>query len=233
MKTDNGLWKLSPSGLYDYRDCKRCFWIKQHIGRVPGPPWRLNSAVDSKTKARYDKYRSFKILPPEIKHLKDVSLFPSQELLDKWRNWRNGLSLENKKDGYLLRGAIDDLLITIDNKYIPVDYKSSGDPPKKTKKNYYILQLHAYALMLHENDYPSANKAYLVHYYTKDRNDSSLNMEFDTAIDEILLDLPRFEQELRDMVKLLNGPAPKSSTKYGVDRDRCLCNWLKKHSKLF
>lgn len=232
MKTDEGLWKLSPSGLYDYRDCKRCFWIKQHIGRVPGPPWRLNDAVDSKLKVRYDEHRRSGTLPPEIKHLKDVSLFADQDLINQWRNWQSGLSFENKKDRYKLGGAIDDLLVSQDGKHIPIDFKASGDPPKESKKDYYIPQLHAYALMLRENKYPSADKAYLVHYYTKDRKDPSLNMEFAVALDEISLDLSSFEQELRDVVKLLEGPIPSPSVRYGQDRNRCLCDWLQKYGEL-
>ena len=30
MKNKEGLWKLSPSGLYGYTDCQSCFWVDNH-----------------------------------------------------------------------------------------------------------------------------------------------------------------------------------------------------------
>ena len=49
MKTSNGLWKLSPSGLYGFEDCKSCFWVENNIGRHPFTlPLRLNDAMDEK-----------------------------------------------------------------------------------------------------------------------------------------------------------------------------------------
>jgi len=65
MKNKDGLWKLSPSGLYGYSECKSCFWIDNNYKRAPMLPLLLNSAMDSILKHRYDKYRIKNTFPPE------------------------------------------------------------------------------------------------------------------------------------------------------------------------
>ncbi|MGC1686466.1 MAG: hypothetical protein WA734_12660 [Candidatus Acidiferrales bacterium] len=51
-KAEKGLWKLSPSGLYGFEECKSCLWIEQHHGKAPGIPPVLNMAMDSVLKSR-------------------------------------------------------------------------------------------------------------------------------------------------------------------------------------
>ena len=76
MKNTDGLWKLTPSGLYSYQDCPSCFWLNNHIGRAPSIPLRLNTAVDEKLKSRYDKYRERDQLHPELRDkLKKIKYF--------------------------------------------------------------------------------------------------------------------------------------------------------------
>lgn len=69
MKTSDGLWRLSPSGLYGFTECPSCFWIANHYMRVPMLPLLFNSAMDSILKARFDKYRADGEFPPEAKEL--------------------------------------------------------------------------------------------------------------------------------------------------------------------
>ena len=49
MKNKEGLWKLSPSGLYGYTKCPSCFWIDNHYKKAPMLPLLLNSAMDLHT----------------------------------------------------------------------------------------------------------------------------------------------------------------------------------------
>jgi len=120
MKTNDGLWKLNPSSLYGYEACPACFWLEQHFGRKPMIPFRLNDAVDEKLKNRYDHFRKLGHLPTEISDkLKGYKLFPDQEVLDGWRNWRKGLIYVNKKLGLVLSGALDEVLINPAGKLVP------------------------------------------------------------------------------------------------------------------
>ena len=226
MKTKEGLWKLSPSGLYSYEDCKACFWVAEHIGKPPFTlPLLLNDAMDNKLKKRYDIFRREGKLPPEISHLKGIKLFENLDLLEDWRNRKTSLAYENKKDGYLLEGKLDEVFINDKGEYMPADYKSSGHAPAVDKQKYYRLQLHACALMLREHGYRTGNKAYLLHYFTKDRDNTTLNMEFDFHVDEVEINLPIFLETLRSMVKLLNGDFP------GINHFCQKCMWAEKRKE--
>ncbi|MDP3696416.1 MAG: PD-(D/E)XK nuclease family protein [Candidatus Taylorbacteria bacterium] len=210
MKTKEGLWKLSPSGLYGFDDCKACFWLEQHHGKGPGLPWLLNSAMDSILKARYDEYRTKDKMPPEVKKLEDegISLFKDTEALNKWRGSTKELKIVNEKVGFEMGGKIDDLLIEPDGKFIPMDFKSSGYAPKDDKQKYYVSQLNAYALMFREHGHEPSDRAYLLHYFVKDTKDPSLSVEFTSHIDLVKLDLMVFENKLADIVDFLNKSYP-------------------------
>lgn len=227
MKTTQGLWKLSPSGLYTYEDCPSCFWIEQHVGRHPFTlPLRLNDAMDERLKIRYDSYRRKGALPPEISDAEGIKLFSNQDTLDEWRNNRTALAFINNDDGYLFEGKIDEVFVTDEDELMPADYKSSGDEPKEDKQKYYKLQLHAYSLMLREQGYKVANRAYLIHYFTKNRQDPSLNMEFICHLDEVKISLDAFENKMREMVEFLNSDYP------GANQMCSRCLWLEKRSKM-
>lgn len=225
MKTKEGLWKLSPSGLYTYEECPACFWIEQHIGRHPSIPMRLNDAMDDKLKKRYDVFRKQRTLPPEISHLKGIHLFEDLEALNKWRSHASHLRIVNEKIGYMLSGKLDEVFVNDEGEHLPADYKSSGDEPGADKQKYYRLQLHAYALMLRENGYKAGSKGYLLHYFTKDRGDTSLAMEFNSHVDEVEIDLPAFEKTLRAMVELLDKDFP------GAGKICKKCLWAEKRKQ--
>lgn len=223
MQTKEGLWKLSPSGLYGFEDCKTCFWAENHIGKHPFTlPLRLNDAMDSRLKSRYDHFRKRGEVPPELKVLKGIHLFPDMKLLDEWRNNRTALRLVNEVEGYMFDGKIDELFVNQNEELLPADYKSSGDPPKEDKQKYYRLQLAAYALMFEHKGYRVADKGYLLHYFTKDRNDMSLAMEISFHPDEVNINLTEFKKTMHEIVSLLNGPYPGPNEKC----ERCV--WLEK-----
>lgn len=223
MKTKEGLWKLSPSGLYGFEECKACFWLQNIIGRHPFTlPLRLNDAMDEKLKNRYDSFRKNGTVPPEITQIKGIKLFDDFRKLNEWRNYRTALRYTNNKDGYMLEGKLDEVFVGPAGELIPADYKSSGDPPKEDKQKYYRLQLTAYALILREQGYRIGNKAYLLHYFTKDRADPSLFMELDFHADEVPLNIPQFEETMREIVKLLNSNYP------GRSEECQRCMWLER-----
>lgn len=136
MKNKDGLWRISPSGLYEYSACKSCFWVDNTYKKTPSIPPVLNQAMDSILKARYDKYRAKGTFPPEVRELDDEGIKPFEglEQLNEWRENKNALSVIDEKAGYLLTGKIDDVLIESDGRLIPADYKSSSRHPL-TKRN--------------------------------------------------------------------------------------------------
>ena len=227
MKTKEGLWALSPSGLYNFIGCPACFWVDQHVGRAPILPLRLNDAMDAKLKSRYDTFRKKGQLPPEIAGIKNVTLFPDVAQLDIWREKKSELQYVNEKDGFVLAGKIDELFVTKKGEFAVADYKSSGDEPKDEKLNYYSFQLHAYALMFLKKGHRVANTAYLLNYYPKRRTSPSMAVDLACKVIEAKLDLPEFEKTLRKMVKFLNSDYPNANEdcktcSYNVKRRRYL-----------
>ncbi len=204
---------MSPSGLYGLEDCKSCFWAENHIGKHPFTlPLRLNDAMDSRLKSRYDKYRKRGKLPPELAvEVKGIRLYPDLRQLNEWRENKIALRYVDERLEYQLEGKIDELFLGKKDEFIPADYKSSGDPPKKDKQKYYRLQLSAYAWMFKNKGYNVGNKAYLLHYFTKDRQDPSLAMEFDFHADEVAVDLKEFQKKMKEIIEFLNGPYPGSN----------------------
>lgn len=227
MKTSTNLWSLSPSSLYSYVECKSCFWAENHIGKHPFTlPLRLNDAMDAKMKSRYDRFRAKGEMPPELKNLKGYKLFDDFKRLELMRTHKSEWSFTNAKDGYLLQGKLDEILVNPKGQLVPADYKSSGDPPKEDKYKYYELQLNAYGQMLKNQGFKVANEAYLLHYFPKDRTDPSLNVELDFHIDRVKINLVNFLKTMREMVKLLDGPYP--GFRHGCKR----CDWLEKRENI-
>jgi CRISPR/Cas system-associated exonuclease Cas4 (RecB family) len=210
MKTNEGLWRLSPSGLYTYTECQSCFWIDNHYKKAPMLPLLLNMAMDSILKARYDKYRIAGTFPPEAKELEKegIKAFRDLEMLNEWREKVSALKVINEDIGYELVGKIDDVLVESDGRLIPTDYKSSGNAPREDKQKYYRDQLAAYGFMFKKHGYKVSSRAYLLHYFVKDKSDPSIEVKFDSHVDLVKIDLDEIEQKLADMVKLLNKPYP-------------------------
>ena len=226
MKTKEGLWKLSPSGLYTYTECKACFWLENHHKRPPMLPLLLNSAMDSILKARYDQYRAEQKFPPETEKLvkEGVKPFGDLELLNEWRTNLNVLRVEDEDAGYVLVGKIDEVFEEQDGRLIPVDYKSSGNAPAEDKQKYYKDQLTAYGFMLSKNGYKPSDRAFLLHYFVKDKNNPSIEVKFDSHVDEVKIDLGSFEKKLKEMIKFLHDPYPGDDMEcekcvYHVGRD--------------
>lgn len=210
MKTSDGLWRLSPSGLYGYTECQSCFWIDNHYKKAPMLPLLLNSAMDSILKNRYDKYRKDSTFPPEAIQLSEEGIKPFDDLeqLNDWRANINSLKVINEEIGYVLVGKIDDVLVEKDGRLIPADYKSSGNAPAEDKQKYYKDQLNAYGFMFKHHGFEVSDRAYLLHYYVKDKNDPSLKVAFDSHVDRVDIDLVAFENKLNAMIELLSSEYP-------------------------
>ncbi len=210
MKNKEGLWKLSPSSLRKFDECGACFWVDNNFKKQPGLPWTLNSAMDSICKFRYDKYRKKNTFPPEVKELEKEGIVPFEDIdqLEIWRESMNSLRVIDEKVGYALRGKIDDVLVESDGRLIPADYKSSGNAPAEDKQKFYVDQLQAYGFMFSKHGYEVSDRAYLLHYFVKDKTDTSLKVTFDSHVDLVKIDIKKFEKKLKKMVKLLNGKYP-------------------------
>src|SRR3989338_7282587 len=107
-------FKLSRSKIDLFLECPRCFYLDRRlgVGRPPGFPFNLNSAVDALLKKEFDIYRAKGATHPLIeKYGVNARPIPHKDL-DSWRENFVGVQFLHKKTGLLITGAIDDLWVT-------------------------------------------------------------------------------------------------------------------------
>lgn len=160
---------LSPSKLNLMKDCPRCFYDSYCL-KIPRPRGMFSTlpgGMDRILKPRYDAYRLQQKLPPEIEDVMAGShLFGDTLRLKKMRTWQ-GKGLQTMLfDGEVkLIGGLDDVLVSPEKLFSPLDYKTKGFEPKDSGAQYYQTQVDCYSLMLERNGFKVANEAWLVYYY--------------------------------------------------------------------
>jgi len=205
----NDYIRLSPSTLSLYKQCPRCFWLQMNekIRRPRGIFPSLPGGMDLVLKKYFDLYRGS--LPPELEGKIEGVLFEDTALLNKWRNWRTGLSYKDEKHNASLFGALDDCLF-IKDAYAPLDYKTRGSAPKEgASEQYYQHQLDAYAFLLESNGYAVTNFAYLVYYYPQEVHEGGL-VQFSVQPVRMETNTERAKELFLDAVKFLHSKEPKS-----------------------
>lgn len=207
------LLNISASSLGLFKECPRCFYlqIKEKIHRPSGPFPSLPGGMDGLIKKYFDKYRSLSKLPPAIDGKVKGKLLDNFQLLEKWRNWRQGLKIEDEDLGVQLVGALDDCLMGDDGKFIPLDYKTRGYALKEGAPEYYLHQLDIYSYLLDENGYPTNNLAYLVYFHPIDFGDDGM-AKFEITVQEKNVDKDRGKKLFYDAAILLQGPIPPKHT---------------------
>ena len=203
--------KLSPTTLNLFQNCPRCFWLDKfrNIRRPRGIFPSLPNGMDRVIKQYFDRYRPTKVLPPELtgEAFQGVRLYSDQSRIDRWRDWKTGLSYRDR-DGSVLFGALDDLLVK-GGRYIPFDYKTKGSPSsKESAVKYYQNQLDCYALLLEENGMQTIGYGVLLFYSPKAASDKGTVLFENQAI-TIETDIERARDLFRKAALLLRGVGPE------------------------
>lgn len=205
--------KLSPSTLNLMNECPRCFWLMINKGknRPAGIFPSLPSGMDAILKKHFDNFMEKGKLPPELKkcdECKNLKLFDDKKLLAEWRNSRKGLWYEDK-DGNILHGGIDNLLIDKTNKKIIVlDYKTRGYPLKDDTAAHYQAQVDIYNFLLQKMGYTTEDFAFLLFYHPKEVLESG-EVIFNTDLVKMKVSADDAEKLFKKALKLLAGPCPK------------------------
>ena len=235
------MFKLSRSAVELSLNCQRCF-ILQYKFRVSlrSLPFTLNSAVDNLCKNEFDYYRNKEEPEPHplflendgvTENLIDVVPFKHKDL-DKWRNFRQGISFTDDKMGYTFYGAIDDVWIKKNGDLIISDVKSTSKKEFNWDKTWleyeypkaYKRQLEMYQWLFRKNGFSVSNKAYLV-YYNGLKDEPMFNevLKFKPFLVELDCSDNWVEEAILNAKKMMdNDKIPKGSFKCDT------CQYLKK-----
>ena len=183
-------FKLSRSKIDLFLNCQRCFYYdrKLGVGRPPGFPFALNSAVDHLLKLEFDIHRANGTKHPLIeKYGVDARPVPHEDL-DKWRHNFTGIQYLHKPTNLLVFGAIDDLWQNSKGDYIVVDYKATSKAEDITELNKdwqigYKRQMEIYQWLLRQNGYKVSSTGYFVYCNGQtDREAFDGKLEFDVTL---------------------------------------------------
>lgn len=183
-------FKLSRSKLELFTECPRCFYIDRRlgVGRPPGFPFALNSAVDCLLKKEFDIHRSKGEKHPLIEKYGVDARPVVHENLDIWRENFKGVQYLHEPTNLIITGAIDDLWINSAGEYIVVDYKSTSKDEEITELNKdwqdgYKRQMEVYQWLLRQNGHKVSDTGYFV--YCNGKTDCKAfdgKLEFDLTL---------------------------------------------------
>lgn len=182
-------FKLSRSKIDLFLDCPRCFYQdrKLGVGRPPGYPFSLNSAVDALLKKEFDIHRAAKTAHPLMKTYGiDAVPFPHEKLED-WRNNFKGVQTLHEPTNFSVFGAVDDIWASPKEELMVVDYKSTSKQGEVNLdadwQKSYKRQMEVYQWLLRQNDFKVSDTGYFV-YCNGDTDKEAFDgkLEFDVKV---------------------------------------------------
>ena len=124
----NEPFKLSRSKIDLFLQCPRCFYLDRRsgVGRPPGFPFALNSAVDHLLKKEFDIHRAANTKHPLMEKYGIDAVPAPHKNLNEWRHNFTGVGHLHAPTNFYVFGAIDDLWINSAGEYMVVDYKATA-----------------------------------------------------------------------------------------------------------
>lgn len=162
-------FKLSRSKIDLFMECQQCFYLDRRlgIGRPPGFPFTLNSAVDALLKKEFDLHRAEATPHPLIEEFGIDAIPYKHEKMDIWRNTFKGIEYLHEPTNLLITGAIDDVWVNPQGQVIIVDYKATS---KTSEVNLdadwqrgYKRQMEIYQWLFRQNGFDVAPTGYFVY----------------------------------------------------------------------
>lgn len=180
-------YKISRSKLELFLQCPCCFYLDRRIGlgRVDGPPFTLNVAVDALLKKEFDVFR-IKQEPHPLMTQYQVNAVPfKHKKIEDWRDNRKGVSYDHPKTRFHFYGAIDDVWQDPEGTLYVVDYKATGiDGPVSLDgewKKAYKRQVEIYQWLMRKQDLPVSDTAYFV-YVNADKSKPGFDAKLEFAM---------------------------------------------------
>ncbi len=182
-------FRLSRSKIDLFLDCPRCFYLdrKLGVGRPPGYPFSLNSAVDKLLKKEFDFHRVEGSPHPLMKEY-NVNAVPFQhENMEDWRNNRKGIQHLHEKTNFFLTGAIDDIWVNPKGELLVIEYKSTSKNGQVSLdadwQISYKRQVEFYQWLLRRNEFNVSDDTYFVYCNgNTDKEAFDKKIEFDITV---------------------------------------------------
>ena len=204
-------FRFSRSKIDLFLNCPMCFYLdcRLGVGRPPGYPFALNSAVDALLKKEFDIHRTAKAPHPlmDAYGLTDIIPYDHKDL-GLWRQNFKGIRFIHKPTNLLVTGAVDDIWVDSKGQLIIVDYKSTSKEEKvsldKEWQIGYKRQMEIYQWLFRQNGFKVSPTGYFVYCNGKtDRKAFDAKLEFDIDLIPYKGDDSWIEKALADIKKCL------------------------------
>lgn len=206
-------FKLSRSKIELFRDCPRCFYLDRvrGVGRPPGFPFNLNSAVDKLLKKEFDIHRVDGTSHPLMKAYKIDAVPFSHPDIDVWRENFQGVQVVHAPSNLLVTGAVDDLWVNRKKELHVVDYKATSKETEVTLdapwQDGYKRQMEVYQWLLRRSGFKVHPTGYFVYCNGRtDRAAFDAKLEFDVKVIPYSGDDGWIEGTLSDIRRCLDAP---------------------------
>lgn len=202
MSKDGRIW-LSHTALENLERCPRCFWLqyKKGIRQPEGIVSRLANRFDVVLKNYFNIYRETGEIPPLV----------SGKIEGKLQNPFEEKYFARVNDKFGFYGKLDECLITKNDEYIPVDFKtSSSDPREKETLLAYKSQIDDYLFLLKQANKKIAKYGYLIYVFP---DHGKLHSSFPMVIHVVKIngDPENTSKRIAKAIKVLESKIPKSN----------------------
>lgn len=218
-------FKLSRSKIDLFLECPKCFYIDRRlgVGRPPGFPFNLNSAVDHLLKKEFDIHRAKKTAHPLMKAYKIDAVPYQHDMMDEWRENFKGIQHLHEATNFIITGAVDDVWVNPEGELIVVDYKATSKNSEVTLdadwQISYKRQMEIYQWLLRKNRFEVSDIGYFVYCNGKrDKEAFDGRLEFDIKVIPYEGDDRWIDGTIKDAHKCLTAD---SIPKEGADCDYC------------
>ena len=214
-------FKISRSKIDLFIDCPRCFYYDQRlgVGRPPGYPFNLNSAVDILLKKEFDIHRRQKTAHPLMEEYGVDAVPFEHEKMEEWRDaLRRGIMCLHEPTNFLVRGGIDDVWVTPSGELLIVDYKATSKDGEVNLdaewQGGYKRQMEIYQWLFRQNGFEVSDTGYFVYANaSRDREAFDGRLEFDIKVIPYTGSDAWIDDTLRDIKAcLLKNESPEPSS---------------------
>jgi len=226
--SDKEPFRVSRSKIDLFLECPKCFYLDRRlgVGRPPGYPFSLNSAVDTLLKKEFDLHRAKKTSHPLMESY-GIDAVPFQHKdMEKWRDsLRGGVEHLHEPTNLLITGGIDDVWVNPDGEIIVVDYKATAKNGEINLdaewQDSYKRQMEIYQWLFKQNGFKVSPTGYFV--YANGKTDMEAfdgKLEFDVHVIPYTGDTSWIEPKLKEIKKVLD-----AEKKPNADKDCDYCRY--------